>query len=151
MARTKIRKKKKIQTGKSFLKEIKRFIAIVCVLVVCSTGLLFLYLHYMPEEKAQKVVDNIVARLPEFTEPEVHVKLEPENLPAGAEIPRLQNGQKEQLIRHEGFTVSYNADFKIPNWVAYELTEERVKNARVKRHNKFIPDRSYIINTNEHI
>ena len=42
----------------------------------------------------------------------------------GAEIPRLKNKQKEQVIKHEGYTVSYNSDYKIANWVAYELTSK---------------------------
>jgi endonuclease G len=55
------------------------------------------------------------------------------------EIPRLQNGRKEQIIYHEGYTVSYNSEYKIANWVAYELTAEEV-GGRVKRSDKFVPD-----------
>ncbi|WP_085535732.1 DNA/RNA non-specific endonuclease [Massilibacteroides vaginae] len=140
MAKRKVRKKKNTQRGKSFWVEIKRFIAIVCVLIVAIIGLSFLYLHYVPEEKAQKVVDGIVQKVPEIIESKAPNKLKTENLPTGAEIPVLKNGAKQQIIKHEGYTVSYNSDFKIPNWVAYELTREKVSNNKVKRHNKFIPD-----------
>lgn len=34
---------------------------------------------------------------------------------------------QEQIIRHSGYTVSYNKDLKIPNWVSYELTREETK------------------------
>ena len=38
------------------------------------------------------------------------------------EIPRLNNQQPEQVIEHLGYTVSYNPQWLVPNWVAYELT-----------------------------
>lgn len=140
MAKRKVKRKNSKQSGKSFWGEVKRFIAVVCVLIVAIIGLSFLYLHYVPEEKAQKVVDELVQKVPEILEAKAPTKLKTENIPAGAEIPVLKNGAKEQIIKHEGYTVSYNSDFKIPNWVAYELTKEKVNNANVKRHNKFIPD-----------
>lgn len=139
MAKKRVNKKKKT-AGRSFWSEVKRFVAIVCVAVVCMTGLFFLYLHYVPADKAQAVVDRVVKKLPEIAETKAPVKLKKEELPSGAEIPTLKNGNREQVIKHEGYTVSYNADFKIPNWGAYVLTKERVENAKVKRHNKFIPD-----------
>jgi endonuclease G len=55
------------------------------------------------------------------------------------EIPQLQNNRKEQIIYHEGYTVSYNPEYKIANWVAYELTAKEV-GGQVKRSNNFIPD-----------
>ena len=35
--------------------------------------------------------------------------------------PKVSKGQKD-LIRYEGYTVSYNEKYLIPNWVSYELT-----------------------------
>ena len=35
--------------------------------------------------------------------------------------------RQEQIIRHSGYTVSYNKDLKIPNWVSYELTRKETK------------------------
>ena len=55
------------------------------------------------------------------------------------EIPQLQNNRKEQIIYHEGYTVSYNPEYKIANWVAYELTAKEVGGA-AKRSNNFLPD-----------
>lgn len=43
------------------------------------------------------------------------------------ETPRLETKRKEQLIEHEGFRISYNANWCIPNWVAYELTKEETR------------------------
>ena len=60
--------------------------------------------------------------------------------PAGTEIPRLTGKRTEQIIRHEGYTVSYNSDYKIANWVAYELTASEAKSKKSERSNKFSPD-----------
>ena len=58
----------------------------------------------------------------------------------GAEIPRLKNKQKEQVIKHEGYTVSYNSEYRIANWVAYELTATEAKSKKTERSNKFVSD-----------
>lgn len=60
--------------------------------------------------------------------------------PKQAEIPKLLVKQKEQIIRHEGYTVSYNSDYRIANWVAYELTKKEAKSKKAERSNKFVPD-----------
>lgn len=43
------------------------------------------------------------------------------------EIPVLKYSITNQVISHTGYTVSYNSDWKIPNWVAYELTSEEAR------------------------
>lgn len=55
------------------------------------------------------------------------------------EIPALLSPRKEQIIRHTGYTVSYNKDTKLPNWVSYELTRAETK-GKEKRSNRFIAD-----------
>jgi endonuclease G len=55
------------------------------------------------------------------------------------EIPAKITGRQEQIIEHIAYTVSYNSDWKIPNWVAYELTGEEVAGIE-PRGNHFIPD-----------
>ena len=55
------------------------------------------------------------------------------------EIPGKIKGCKEQIIKHAGYTVSYNSDLLIPNWVAYSLTADKA-NGTVKRSGDFIPD-----------
>lgn len=55
------------------------------------------------------------------------------------EIPAKIQDRAEQIISHLGYTVSYNSDWKIPNWVAYELTKEEVEGV-IPRGNHFIPD-----------
>lgn len=61
-------------------------------------------------------------------------------IPAKIEIPQLKAKRTEQIIQHEGYTVSYNSDYRIANWVAYQLTEREVENKRVQRSNKFVSD-----------
>jgi endonuclease G len=56
------------------------------------------------------------------------------------EIPGFQNGREEQIIYHEGYTVSYNTDYKIANWVAYRLTAEEVKSTEARRSDNYMPD-----------
>ncbi len=51
--------------------------------------------------------------------------------PASAQEAKVEDvqtamGTREQIIVHDGYTVSYNSDRKIPNWVAYELTREKL-------------------------
>ena len=41
------------------------------------------------------------------------------------ELPAFDAG--ECIIRHEGFILSYDADRKLPKWVAYELTAEETE------------------------
>ncbi len=60
--------------------------------------------------------------------------------PADTEIPRLQAKRKEQVICYTGHTVSYNVDYKLSNWVAWELTAQEAKSKENERSNKFIPD-----------
>lgn len=44
------------------------------------------------------------------------------NAPDLLEIPRFITSRPEQLIEHCAYTLSYNPNWHIPNWVAYELT-----------------------------
>lgn len=62
------------------------------------------------------------------------------SFPSQAEIPHLLVKRTEQVIRHEGYTVSYNSDYRIANWVAYELTGKEAKSKKTERSNKFVPD-----------
>lgn len=55
------------------------------------------------------------------------------------EIPVSLAPKQEQIIRHTGYTVSYNKDLKLPNWVSYELTRQETK-GKEKRSNRFIAD-----------
>jgi len=55
------------------------------------------------------------------------------------ELASIQSNVPEEILKHTGYTVSYNKDWRIPNWVAYELTTEEVEGV-FPRENKFIDD-----------
>lgn len=55
------------------------------------------------------------------------------------EIPQSLTPRQEQMIRHTGYTVSFNKDLRLPNWVSYELTSEETY-GKEKRSNRFIAD-----------
>lgn len=69
--------------------------------------------------------------------------LQPANTPfydsSAYEIPLCTAGQQEQRIAHIGYQVSYNSDWHLPNWAAYQLTAEEVAGEEA-RSNKFLPD-----------
>ena len=44
----------------------------------------------------------------------------------GLEIPAQLTDRKETILRRTGYTVSYNEDLLIPNWVAWHLTSDRL-------------------------
>jgi endonuclease G, mitochondrial len=46
---------------------------------------------------------------------------------------------QNQIIKHTGYTLSYNTTYHIANWVAYELTAEETVPV-VTRNNHFVPD-----------
>lgn len=55
------------------------------------------------------------------------------------EIPNILDDRSDRVITHKGYTVSYNYDWKIPNWVAYELTDWEVE-GEMPRYDRFKPD-----------
>ncbi len=57
----------------------------------------------------------------------------------GLEIPAYLTDREEEIVIHEGFTLSYNRRHLVPNWVAWVLTPER-NNGPEKRANDFQPD-----------
>ena len=56
---------------------------------------------------------------------------------AHLELPKAK--PSDQITTHTGYTLSYNSNYHIANWVAYELTEKETTPV-VKRNNHFIPD-----------
>ena len=54
-----------------------------------------------------------------------------------SEIACLQNEKPCQIIEHIGYTVCYNSQWHIPNWVAYELTDAETKGVVPRKGNDF--------------
>lgn len=55
------------------------------------------------------------------------------------EIPIMQSSTGGQILKRKGYTLSYNADYKTPQWVAWELTKKKSK-GKEGRTDKFLPD-----------
>lgn len=55
------------------------------------------------------------------------------------ELPQMIINRPQQIIGHTGYTVSYNSDWLIPNWVAYELTCQEIDGDSPREKN-FSPD-----------
>ena len=55
------------------------------------------------------------------------------------EIPKTIEKRNEIVIKHLGYTVSYNNFYKTPNWVAWELTRKETEGEE-GRTNRFLPD-----------
>lgn len=54
-------------------------------------------------------------------------------------MAQTEKGIKSQIIKHIGYTLSYNNDTRNANWVGYELTDEEVAGT-VERGENFRPD-----------
>lgn len=57
-----------------------------------------------------------------------------------AELPKLTIGTRGELLSYCGFNASYNNDWRIPNWVAYELTKEETDGPHKRKNHRFKPD-----------
>ena len=55
------------------------------------------------------------------------------------EIPAPLSHTSEQILQRKAYTVSYNRNLKIANWVAWELTADKLVE-RVERNDRFLPD-----------
>ena len=40
------------------------------------------------------------------------------------DMARTAKGRSSQIIRHKGYTLSYNNEWRLANWVGYELTRD---------------------------
>lgn len=55
------------------------------------------------------------------------------------ESPAPLTDRPERILKRRGYTVSFNRDWNLPNWVAWELTPEKLVE-RESRTDKFLPD-----------
>lgn len=132
---------------------VKRMFIWAFAVVVCFIGLLFVYSYFYPvaenpstqkEQGQTSLPADKLRPAPKDRSGESSKKAAAGTtslkVPQNVEIPQLLAKRKEQIIRHEGYTVSYNSDYKIANWVAYELTSDEAKSKKAERSNKFVPD-----------
>ena len=128
------------------------------IVVACFIGFLFIYDFFAPmaghepvalEKKGQETVSSkkAVTAPKQKVQDKISANKAPAKpstktfkIPANTEIPRLKEKRQEQVIKHEGYTVSYNSEYRIANWVAYELTATEAKSKKTERSNKFVSD-----------
>lgn len=56
------------------------------------------------------------------------------------EIPISKNGKKDVVLKRTGYTVSFNKEHNIPNWVAWKLDKNRLVEKVSRKGYRFNPD-----------
>ena len=56
------------------------------------------------------------------------------------EIPYRLEDNESCIIEHMGYALSYNSDYRVPNWVAYELLSTELETGFRSREDSFEPD-----------
>lgn len=92
------------------------------------------------EKKAEKAWENLQQKRKTGAAPKNSASTTVIPANARLELPAPLKGKRSELILHrKGYSVSYNRDWKIPNWVAWELNREKLIE-REGRSDKFLPD-----------
>ena len=95
-------------------------------------------LHVDPDQGLPAVVEALRQRLPEPSAETTQTA--PANPAAdGVLLPAPLKSTPEKILVRRGYTVSYNLEHNLPNWVAWELTPEKLVE-RESRTDKFLPD-----------
>ena len=68
------------------------------------------------------------------------VKPEPQKPVQTKTVRATTETSSQDIIEYEGFTVSYNSQWRIPNWVAYELTAEETDGPYSRKGKDFMAD-----------
>jgi endonuclease G len=109
-------------------------------LTIIALLLLALYVSYMPATNAEaeqfsyvesEATENLSANADEESTPSIKTE--------ALEIPVANSPLKEKVLKRMGYTVSFNMEMNIPNWVAWELNSDRLIE-RESRGNKFTSD-----------
>lgn len=113
-------KKRKKKNNKS------KFILYVLLLAVCL--IVYYRFYYVPQPETETVV-TADASDPFFIG---DVK------GSGLEIPAYVSGH--QVVEHTGYTLSYNEQYEVADWVAYEFTNEELNLSVASRKDNFRAD-----------
>lgn len=62
------------------------------------------------------------------------------------EIPISKNGQKGITLKRTAYTLSFNQEYNIPNWVAWKLNKERLVERVSRKRYRFNPDPDIDVN-----
>ena len=117
------RKKKQSSKGVIYL------IALICIICLCYEPIAKV-LHISPPVFWTERTERASAR-----QSPVKSTSADENVLFPAPLKNVS----EQILHRKGYTVSYHRDLKLPNWVAWELTPEKLTE-RESRTDKFLPD-----------
>lgn len=98
-------------------------VPLFCIIIGCGVLMAFQMHH-----KKSETVDEKEVAVPESTD-----------LQKRLEIPEYVVARSEERIEHFAYTVSYNPEWRIPNWVAYELTAQETQGTE-PRAKHFEPD-----------
>lgn len=105
----------------------KTSIIILVILAILGTGYHFLWSGESPqEEETLGIVPG--------------TSVEGSDAMSRIEIPYRLEDSESEIIEHMGYTLSYNNDYRVPNWVAYELLETEVLTGYRSREDEFTPD-----------
>lgn len=143
--------KRKRKTRKSKQKPVtgiftslKRMLIVACILLVCLFTLLYIYDYTTPKEQVEmptKKKDNALPAKKVIQPEKSQARYQSTTrISSKAEIPVIYSGEKEQIVEHEGYVLSFNSTYKVANWAAYELTGKEVQTQKSNRFNKFLLD-----------
>ena len=121
-------------------KSIKGLLYTLALIVAACLGYepLTRALHVDASQGLPAVVEELKQRLPETTQEPAHTTL---GIPLTDEalLPAPLKDRAEKILVRRGYTVSYNLEHNLPNWVAWELTPDKLIE-RESRTDKFLPD-----------
>ncbi|MBQ7191327.1 MAG: DNA/RNA non-specific endonuclease [Paludibacteraceae bacterium] len=127
-------------------KVVTLILALLIFLLLCAE--LMIQQTKISRDNVSDIVNSLFedqpTQQPITTEPTQQLPIAPQPtattlLPDNLEIPQLTGNQSEQYIEHLAYTVSFNPDYNIPNWVAYCLEKTEVQ-GEYSRTDKFLPD-----------
>ena len=105
--------------------------SILTLIVLAVLGTAYHFIWGGSEEKAPESQE-----LMELVQPEG----DGIDLMSRIEIPYRLEDNEECIIEHMGYALSYNSDYRVPNWVAYELLETELNTGFRSREDSFEPD-----------
>ncbi|ADV42733.1 DNA/RNA non-specific endonuclease [Bacteroides helcogenes] len=107
--------------------------------VICLIALICIAcLSYEPIAKALHIKAPVTAKGVTEEYPPEWASLKGHS-PKSILLPAPLKNVSEQILYRESYTASYNKDLKLPNWVAWMLTPEKLVE-RESRSDKFLPD-----------
>lgn len=92
-----------------------------------------------PNEKKETTTSQTV-NAPDTKQPSTKKSKKASKNSEGLEIPTSKQGTQEQILKRLAYTVSYNKDLRLPNWVAWHLTGAHTDGSYKRAGIKFAED-----------